>query len=170
MAHLIKSRATAVDTWQTLEMAEGDTPENVALPAGDIFFPLAVWQARKTEIISRYKRIGLLLQPADRVETVADDLDYFVVIAINFPKFVDGRGYSTASLLRRRYGYAGEVRAVGNVLHDQLFYMKRVGFDAFALNDSKDPAYAIEHGFTTFSEAYQTSTDQPQPLFRRRAP
>jgi uncharacterized protein (DUF934 family) len=167
-AQLIKNRTVAVDTWKTLEIADGATPEDIALPDGDILFPLAVWQARRNEIISRHKRIGLLLQPDDRVEEVAGDLDYFVVIAINFPKFVDGRGYSTASLLRQRYHYQGELRAVGDVLHDQLFFMHRVGFDAYALRQDKDARHAIANGFASFSEGYQASTVQPEPRFRRR--
>lgn len=61
------------------------------------------------------------------------------------------------------------MRAVGDVLHDQLFYMQRVGFDSYALKDGKDVVYAVQKGFTTFGEAYQASTDQPQPYFRRRA-
>ena len=169
MAQLIKHGTAAVDTWKTLEMAEGETPESVALPTGDVIFPLAVWQARKTEIISCHKRIGLLIQPDERVEDLAADLDYFIVIAVNFPKFVDGRGYSTASLLRQRYKYQGELRAVGDVLHDQLFYMQRVGFDSYALKDGKNVSVAIEAGFSPFSDAYQASTSQPQPHFRRRA-
>ncbi|MBL8429968.1 MAG: DUF934 domain-containing protein [Dechloromonas sp.] len=169
MAQLIKHGTATVDTWKTLEIAEGETPESVALPTGDVIFPLAVWQARKAEIISCHKRIGLLIQPDERVEDVAADLDYFVVIAISFPKFVDGRGYSTASLLRQRYKYQGELRAVGDVLHDQLFYMRRVGFNSYALKDGKNVAVAVEAGFSPFSDAYQASTTQPQPYFRRRA-
>lgn len=169
MAQLIKNNAVAVDTWKTLELAEGETPEAVALPEGDIIFPFAVWQARKAEIISRYKRIGLLLQPEEKVEEIAVDLDYFIVVALNFPKFVDGRAYSSASLLRQRYHYQGELRAVGDVLHDQLFFMQRVGFDSYALKDGKNAIYALEAGFSSFSDSYQTSTSQPQPHFRRRA-
>ncbi len=168
MAQLIKNGAAAVDTWKTLELAEGETPESVALPAGEVIFPLAVWQARKAEITGREK-IGLLLQPADAVEDVAADLGQFAVIAVNFPKFVDGRGYSTASLLRQRYGYTGELRAVGDVLHDQLFFMQRVGFDAYAFKDGKDLAYALEAGFKSFRDAYQGATTELQPFFRRRA-
>ena len=166
-AHLITDRSVAVDTWKMLELADGETPEAIALPAGDLIFPLAVWQARKDEIIATHKRIGLLLQADERVEDIAGDLEYFFLIAVNFPKFVDGRGYSTASLLRRRYSYQGELRAVGDVLHDQLFYMRRVGFDAYALKGDKNAVYAIEHGFSVFGDAYQTSSDQPQAHFRR---
>lgn len=177
MAHMLKNQTVApqgdffqgaVDNWKTLELAEGETPASITLPAGDTLFPLAVWLARKQEIVSTHKRIGLLLQPDERVEDIAGDLDYFIVIAINFPKFVDGRGYSSASLLRQRYHYQGELRAVGDVLHDQLFFMQRVGFDAYALKDGKNAVYALETGFTSFSDAYQASTSQPQPYFRRR--
>ena len=169
MAQLIKNRAVAVDTWKTLELAEGETPEAVALPAGPVIFPLAVWQARKDEILARQQAVGLLLKGSDRVEEIAGEVTHFVVIAIDFPKFVDGRGYSLASLLRQRYGYSGELRAVGDVLHDQLFYMQRVGFDAFALKDGKNTELALASAFTTFSDAYQASTNQPQPHFRRLA-
>ena len=168
MAQLIKHGIATTDSWQILELGEGEAPETVALPEGDVIFPLAVWQARKDEIVSR-PTIGLLLQPADRVEDVAGDLASFNLIAVNFPKFVDGRGYSTAALLRQRYGYTGELRAVGDVLHDQLFFMRRVGFDSYALKDGKSLDYAIAAGFKPFTEAYQGATDQAQPYFRRRA-
>ena len=168
MAQLIKHGVATTDSWQILDLAAGESPETVALPDGDVIFPLAVWQARKDEIVSR-PTIGLLLQPADRVEDVAGDLASFNLIAVNFPKFVDGRGYSTAALLRQRYGYTGELRAVGDVLHDQLFFMRRVGFDSYALKDGKSLDYAITAGFKPFTEAYQGATDQAQPYFRRRA-
>ena len=168
MAQLIKHGIATTDSWQILDLAAGESPETVALPDGDVIFPLAVWQARKDEIVSR-PTIGLLLQPADRVEDVAGDLASFNLIAVNFPKFVDGRGYSTAALLRQRYGYTGELRAVGDVLHDQLFFMRRVGFDSYALKDGKSLDYAIAAGFKPFTEAYQGATDQAQPYFRRRA-
>ena len=168
MAQLIKNGAAAVDTWQTLAIGEGESAETIALPAGDLIVTLAVWQARKGELAGR-ERLGLLLEPADKVEDVADEIARFAVIAVNFPKFVDGRGYSTASLLRQRYGYSGELRAVGDVLHDQLFFMRRVGFDAFALKDGKNLDYALAAGFSAFGDAYQGSTSEPQPAFRRRA-
>ena len=168
MAQLIKHGVATTDSWQILDLAAGESPETVALPEGDVIFPLAVWQARKDEIVSR-PTIGLLLQPADRVEDVAGELASFNLIAVNFPKFVDGRGYSTAALLRQRYGYTGELRAVGDVLHDQLFFMRRVGFDSYALKDGKSLDYAIAAGFKPFTEADQGATDQAQPYVRRRA-
>ena len=74
MAQLIKNGAVAVDPWKTLEINEAGTAESIALPAGDVIFPLAVWQVRKAEIIASRQRIGLLLQPEDRVEDIAADL------------------------------------------------------------------------------------------------
>lgn len=169
MAHLIKNGNLIADGWTTLTLGEGETAEAVALPAGPVLFPLSVWLARKDEIVARGGPVGLFLQDDDKVEDAAADLDKFAVVAVNFPKFVNGRGYSTAALLRQRYAYKGEVRAVGEVLHDQLYFMSRVGFDAFALRDEKSAEYALAAGFNTFSERYQASTDQPLPAFRRRA-
>ena len=108
------------------------------------------------------------MDAGEEIEEIADQLQHFQVIALNFPAFTDGRHYSTAYLLRTRYGYRGEVRAIGDVLRDQLFALRRVGFDAFALRADKDPQDALQ-SFADFAEVYQASADQPLPLFRRRA-
>ena len=108
------------------------------------------------------------LDSHENVDEIADDLEGITAIALNFPKFTDGRAYSAAALLRTRYGFKGEIRAIGDVLRDQLFSYQRVGFDAFALRADKDPVDALK-AFEEFSEVYQASTDQPLPLFRRRA-
>ena len=80
---------------------------------------------------------------------------------------MDGRGYSIARLLRERYGWRGELRAIGDVLRDQLFYLTRCGFDAFELRAGQDAQAALT-ALADFSEAYQSSVERPQPLFRRR--
>ena len=95
-----------------------------------------------------------------------DDVDKFSVIAVDFPKFSDGRSYSIAYNLRVRLGYTGELRAIGDVLRDQLFYMQRVGFDAFEPRPDRKIEDAIK-GLSDFSEFYQKSVDQKLPLFRR---
>jgi uncharacterized protein (DUF934 family) len=94
-------------------------------------------------------------------------LSSLTLVAIRFPHFTDGRGYSTARLLRERYGYAGELRATGDVARDQLFCLSRVGFDTFELREGEDVGAALA-AFGDFSEAYQSSVAQPQPLSRRR--
>ncbi len=167
MTEIIKNGQIVTDDWQVLKLAEGETPETVALDGGKRIVPLAVWQARRAEIVSRGQSVGVWLDSSEGPEAIADDLASFALVAVNFPKFADGRGYSTARLLRERYGYRGELRAIGDVLHDQLFLMKRCGFDAFAVRADKDIRAALA-GLGDFSEAYQAAVDQPQPLFRRR--
>jgi len=110
-----------------------------------------------------------VLEPHEDPAALAAMLERLSLIAIRFPKFGDGRGYSIARLLRERYGYEGELRAVGDVGRDSLSYMEKSGFDAYLLRDGEDPAEALT-GFTDFSEAYQASVTQPVPLFRRRQP
>lgn len=113
-------------------------------------------------------QVGVRLAPTDELEDVDIDLTGIALVAIEFPKFTDGRGYSLARLLRERLGYRGELRAVGNVLRDQLFYMHRCGFDAFELQPGKSVKDALA-AFSEFSVRYQAAADDPRPLFRRRA-
>jgi uncharacterized protein (DUF934 family) len=87
-------------------------------------------------------------------------------VAVDFPKFTDGRGYSIAYNLRMRLAYTGELRAIGDVLRDQLFQMQRTGFDAFATRQDRNIHDALK-GLTDFSEVYQASVDQKSPLYRR---
>jgi uncharacterized protein (DUF934 family) len=94
------------------------------------------------------------LEPTDDPSKVADKLDRVARIEVNFPKFGDGRGYSIARLLRTRYGYKGELRAVGHITRDHLFFMERVGFDAYELREGEDPAEALA-AFHDFSVSYQ---------------
>jgi uncharacterized protein (DUF934 family) len=94
------------------------------------------------------------LEPADDPAAVAGELDRAARVEVNFPKFGDGRGYSIAKLLRERYGYKGELRAVGQITRDHLYYMERVGFDAYELREGEDPAEALA-AFETFSRSYQ---------------
>ena len=168
MSRIIKNGSIADDAWTILKLSEGETPESVTLPEQNAIVPLPVWQARKDELIGRGQPVGVWLDSHEEPEAIAADLDRFSVVAVNFPKFADGRGYSIARLLRERYGYAGELRSIGDVLQDQLYFMKRCGFDAYAVRADKDIEAALA-GLTDFSESYQTAVDQPQPLFRRRS-
>jgi uncharacterized protein (DUF934 family) len=163
MAQIIRHRAVIRDNWQLLEQGSaGALPFN-----GDVIVPLSLWASERDALRFRLGRIGVWLEADADPETIAPDLAHFDLIAIRFASFTDGRGYSLARLLRERYDYRGELRAIGDVLRDQLFYLARCGFDAFALRADQDPARALS-ALADFSEAYQASVERPQPLFRRR--
>jgi uncharacterized protein (DUF934 family) len=107
------------------------------------------------------------LEPTDDPAAVAGQLAGARRVEVNFPKFGDGRGFSIGRLLRERYGYKGELRAVGQITRDHLFFLESCGFDAFELREGEDAAEALA-AFDDFSEAYQASPARPAPLFRRR--
>jgi uncharacterized protein (DUF934 family) len=165
MREIIKDRAVVADDWTVLRLNEGDTPEGFPVLAGKVIVPLTVWQAQRATLQKRTD-VGVWIASDERPEALKDDISAFPVIAVDFPKFADGRGYSIAYNLRARLGFTGELRAIGDVLRDQLFYMQRVGFNAFATRPDRNIRDALK-GLTDFSETYQTSWDQKTPLFRR---
>lgn len=169
---IIKERRLQDDAWKVMHLAAGQAPAAVRLPFGPLLVPPAVWQEKKECLIHREYEdgspLGIWLAPEDKLEDIAADLDDFTVIAVYFPKASDGRGYSTARLLRERYGYNGELRAFGDIGRDQIFYLNRVGFDSFVLGDGRNAEEALA-AFDEIPETYQAATDQPDPLFRRRA-
>jgi uncharacterized protein (DUF934 family) len=166
--HVIRNGRVVGDTWQVLVLTEGEKPESVKLPEGALAVTLAVWKARREELLARSTPLGVRLDTSDDPAEIAADLQRIALVAVHFPKFADGRGYSTARLLRERFGYRGELRAIGDVGRDQLFYLARVGFDAFLIPEGRDVQEVLE-AFADLPETYQGSTDQLLPLFRRRA-
>ncbi len=153
------------DNWTLV--ARPEEGEALTLPAGPALIPADLWLADRQQYAGK-ETIGVWLESHDEPGILADAMDELPIIAVNFPKFTDGRGYSSARLLRERYGYKGELRAVGDVLLDQLQFMKRCGFDSYALRADKDIKLAA-HCLNFFSQAYQAATDTDEPLFRRRA-
>lgn len=164
---IIKGREVVHDDWSVLKLDEGQTAETVEVPAGKIIVPLGVWQAQRN-VLSDRPELGVWLAPDEAAAALKDDLHRFSVIAIDFPKFTDGRGYSIAYNLRKRLGWTGELRAIGDVLRDQLFQMARCGFDAYATRQDRSIHDALK-GLSVFSETYQATVDNPIPLFRRAA-
>ena len=138
-ATLFKNGAFIADPWR--DWAEGDAADGVSYT----HVPMAVFVEYRETFLKNPHPLGLLVSPGDRVEDVAEDLDHFASIAIAFPAFTDGRGYSTARLVTERYGYAGEVRAVGDVLIDQIRHMRRCGVTAFVVSHAPTRA-ALEAG------------------------
>jgi uncharacterized protein (DUF934 family) len=166
MAAIIKNRQVTNDTWQLLR-AGADLRLPAVPPAGDVIVSLAQWLAQRDALLAREGGLGVWLANTDDPAAIAGDLQHFGVVAVDFPHFTDGRGASIARLLRERHGWTGELRAIGDVIRDAIFYLSRCGFDAFVLKAGEDPAAALS-AFNDFSEAYQTSVERPQPLFRRR--
>lgn len=165
MRKIIKDKHIVDDHWHVLKLAESDSPDTMTVPAGHQIVPLQVWLAQKTTLSTR-EDIGVWLASDERAEQLKEDIARLSLIAIDFPAFSDGRGYSIAFNLRSRLGYEGEIRAIGDVLRDQLFYMQRVGFNAFATREDRSIEDALK-GLTDFSDVYQTSWDQKTPLYRR---
>ncbi|QJR11615.1 hypothetical protein DSM104443_02694 [Usitatibacter rugosus] len=165
MPEVIRHGSIESDPWTFVGLEEGHDPAS-ALPEGPIVVPLATWTARRDELLHRRTPLGVWLAPVDEPDAIRDSLDVLSLVAVRFPKFTDGRGYSTAVLLRRA-GYRGELRAFGDLGRDQLFYLARVGFDAFALREREGLTSAVQ-SLKDFREVYQGSVNQPAPLFRRR--
>jgi uncharacterized protein (DUF934 family) len=164
MPRLIKNGAIVEDRWTLLrEVASlAELP-----PATPVIVPLAHWKVERATLTARGE-VGVWLKPDDDPEALADDVTALPLIAIDFPKFTDGRGYSIAQVLRTRHRYAGELRAIGDVLRDQLYYMRQCGFDAFAVRADRSLEDALK-AFGDFSDGYQATVREPTPLFRRRA-
>jgi uncharacterized protein (DUF934 family) len=134
---------------------------------GAIILSLARFQADRDAWLSSGRKLGVRLQPDELVEDLASDLPRLSLVALVFPKFRDGRPYSAATLLRERYGFQGEIRAVGEVLREQADFMIRCGFDAYEPSDGSTPQ---DWGRSAhrFHHVYQAAADDLSPAFRER--
>lgn len=150
--------------------------ETNAADARYVHVPLDAFVAARKEFLANPHPLGLLVAPGDRIDGIAGDLDRFASISLAFPAFTDGRGYSTARLLRERHGYKGEIRAVGDVLHDQIPYMWRCGIDAVYVSDAATRK-ALEEGQLTAVSLFMQPVGLPEtevpvgtrPFLRRAA-
>ncbi len=159
MRSVIKNRQIVEDRWQHIT-------DDAELPAGPVIVSLERWNRERAALLERGEPVGVRLPNTANVADLAEDLSRLKVVALEFPKFADGRAHSQARLLRERYGYQGEIRAVGDILRDQLFFMARNGFDAFELRADRSLEDALD-AFGEFSESYQPAADQQLPLYRR---
>ncbi len=164
---IIKDKTVVEDDWSVLRLHEGEAADSIRVPQGRVLVPLPVWNCQ-FDVLNQRPGLGLWLAGFERIEDIPGDIHRFPLIAVDFHKFTDGRGYTLAYRLRKQYGYRGELRAMGDVQRDQLFYLDRLGFDSYAVRADKDPQDALA-GFGTFSVTYQPSVDVETPLFRRVA-
>ena len=162
MGKVIIDGAIVDNQWQRLE---ADALENDVPAQGKIIVPLAYWQQNRDALIARGD-VAVWLAPGEEPKDLEDDLASLPLVAIHFPAFKDGRGYSYARELRTRYNFEGEVRATGDVLRDQLFYMTRCGFNAFEVREDRSIEEALQ-GLKDFSVTYQADVNEPRPIYRR---
>lgn len=163
MLKLIKDGAVAENLWYRA----ADLALEQALPAGNCLVSIDYWNANQDAIAARSESVAVVIDSTETPDQIQGDLKSIPMIAVNFPAFADGRGFSIARLLRERYNYQGELRAIGAPIRDQLSYLIRVGFNAFELAEHYDQKEAL-NSMKGFTDSYQTSVDQPIPLFRRR--
>ena len=161
MPQVLKDNRLIDDSWTLL------TEDSESLPSGDILLSYSQWQTFSDQLDSHDGSVGVIIEGNADIEDIIEPLLKLPLIAINFPKFADGRAFSSARLIRERYNYTGEIRAVGGFIRDQLYYLSRCGFNAFKFDDSVDLTESAK-SLQDFSEAYQVSVDQESPLFRRR--
>lgn len=170
MLSLIKQEGVVDDAWKLLTLAENESAETVSLPVGPLLVPVAVWHARRRELVEReYAHgwpLGAWLAAGEVPRAIADDIDDFSVVAVHFPKSTDGRGCFTARLLRRRFGYRGELRAFGEVLPEQVFNLRHCGFDAYTLRAGLAER-APGAGVQDFIQAHKPTSGQPLRLVPR---
>ena len=157
---LIKNGAETEDTWTFVETGT-DIPSS-----GCVTVTLEKLSEESGALLARNQQIGVRLSPADDPHDLTPFLDRISLIEIDFPKYTDGRGYSQAQLLRRRLGYAGELRAVGHVLRDQILYMNRSGFDAYQTSRADLPN--VVQALEEYSAFYQPAADGQTSVFSRR--
>ncbi len=157
---IIKDRQIVEDNWLHLD-------DEAELVNGNVTVSLARWQAEHDLLVEHEGELGLRLSGDDPLEEIVPDLAHFSLMVLVFPSFPDGRCYSFARLLRDRYGYEGEIRAQGDILHDQLFYMTQCGINSFEMAKPDQMESALV-AFDDFSESYQTTVLKPEPLYRRR--
>jgi uncharacterized protein (DUF934 family) len=158
-AQIIRKRAIVDDDFVHVA-------DDAELPEGKPIVTLARYKKAGNELLARYPALGVRVA-SDKLPSDIPEIARLALIAIEVPRFTDGRGYSVARMLRDRHGFTGELRAVGWVLRDNLFYLERCGFDAFELKPGKPLESALE-AFGEFSAKYQADVDEKRPIYRRR--
>jgi uncharacterized protein (DUF934 family) len=156
---IIKNGRLEQDDWQ--HVADGD-----ALPATRYTVSYNRWLNDRNDLMNGSAEIGVRLSGDVELANMGSDLGRLALIVIEFPAMADGRGFSLARLLRARYRYAGEIRARGDFIRDQAFFLKRVGVNAFERLPGRDLADLLP-ALEEFSVTYQSSSDQIEPLYRR---
>lgn len=161
MQNLIKNNLlVSDDAWEIFDAERTEAYEFTLLP-------ISFWQEQSQEMSHTSSSLGAYVQEDETIESLIPQLSKLAVIGFSFSKFADGRAFSHARQLRQTHGYKGEIRAMGDFMPDQVNYLQRCGFDAFAMRTAQEVDIALSIK-DTFSVAYQSDSIEPKPLFRRR--
>jgi len=196
MSNLIRNNAIVENEWISVTLPAGEetvrkqagkvvlfkltgekttTPEQIAATVipenGKILVPLSVWESRKSELASRLQKgeLGIWLDTHELLENLVasiDDINQLPLIAVHVERFADGRIFSIGNLMRTRYGYKNELRAFGDVLRDQLFFLKRCGYDSYLIRADRSAEDALA-SLKDFTQPYQGAVDDALPVWRR---
>jgi uncharacterized protein (DUF934 family) len=165
MPALIRWNGQAAEAAEDPFTAVADDSE---IPPGDVIVSLQRFQSEGRRLLGQGRKVGVRIEPGEQVEELADDLPRLAVVALAFPKHLNGVAFSSAMLLRERYGFEGEIRAVGDVLREQARFMVRCGIDSFEPADGATPA-DWTHVVGRFRHVYQRAADGRAPAFVERA-
>jgi uncharacterized protein (DUF934 family) len=160
---VIKDKKIVDDEWSVIR----DLDDAAPVPDGDVILPFHYWQANRETLLKQASKHAVWINGDTDVEDLISDLEHFSMIALDFPVFKDGRCYSHARLLKDRYDYKGDLRAIGDVLRDQLFFMHRCGIDSFQIREDKDAEDAL-NAFNDFTVRYQAAADDAVPIYKLR--
>ncbi|HVV27330.1 MAG TPA: DUF934 domain-containing protein [Rhizomicrobium sp.] len=161
MTKLIKAGAYAADPY-------APAADDAALPEGAVIVSLARFQKEREALLARNTPLGVRLQSHENPELLGADVNRLSLVALEFPKFRDGRAFSWARMLRTRLGFTGEIRAVGDFLYDQVNYQRRVGFDAWEVPDHFT-LEQFQRALTEMTNVYQPSTDGKKTIRELRS-
>jgi len=166
MPKLINKDAVMDNPWTVMKASTG--PEILqAVPGKNFIVPLQFWKLYQQEMNDYDGAVSVWINSEENPGQIANELHSLPLIALNFPVFSDGRSYTNARELRQKYAYEGEIRAIGDVLRDQLYYMAQCGFDSFEIRHDQDAELCLG-AFNDFKTGYQSTIAEPTPLFRRR--
>ncbi|MFZ9642788.1 MAG: DUF934 domain-containing protein [Candidatus Methylopumilus sp.] len=159
-------KLTGEETFSAEQIAATQIPAT-----GKVLVPFSVWRANKAALASRVAQgeLGLVIATHEALEDIMpeiQDINAFALVAVYVERFADGRIFSIGNLLRTRYGFNNELRAIGDVLRDQLFFLKRSGFNSYLIRADRSATEALA-SLKDFSEPYQGAVDNTQPAWRR---
>ena len=166
MQNLIKQGTIVHDDWTLVKEATDPTILDISQKR-NLIVPIKFWNMHKPEIEGYLGKVTIWLDSDEFLDEINEELNTFSLIALNFPVFSDGRPYTTARQLRQSGNFLGEIRAIGDVLRDQIFYMFQCGFNSFLLRHDQDPDSCIS-ALEDFKANYQSTVLEENPLFRRR--